>query len=167
MLDSDDRRRPCPSPSCGWAPDYGASSLWTIDGNIPIEDLPLSPRLNAELHQWAKEFDATTPKRTRMKRAGYVPTDWTTPRHKNELGTWPRLWNPTPGEGQPCHVTDHPVRVPEPRRSLARGLRARELPRTCSVRPASAPQVSTVIRDLWVIRPHLPTSGRSKFLGSR
>jgi hypothetical protein len=77
MLDSEDRRRPVSKPELRLAADYGASPLWTLDGNIPIEDLPLSPRLNAELHRWAKEFDATTPKGTRMKRGGYVPTDWT------------------------------------------------------------------------------------------
>ncbi|QIM21907.1 hypothetical protein G7075_13540 [Phycicoccus sp. HDW14] len=56
--------------------DYGASPLWTVNGNVPIDDLPLSPRLKAELDRWAKEFDATTPKGTRMKRGGHVPTDW-------------------------------------------------------------------------------------------
>ena len=61
-------------PELRLAADYGASPLWTLDGNIPFEDLPLSPRLNAELHRWAEEFDATTPKGTRMKRGDYLPT---------------------------------------------------------------------------------------------
>ena len=52
------------------AADFNASPLWTLEGNIPIEDLPLSPRLNAELHRWAEEFDATTPRGPRMKRGG-------------------------------------------------------------------------------------------------
>jgi hypothetical protein len=59
------------------AADFDASPLWTLEGNIRIDDLPLSPRLNAELHRWAEEFDATTPRGPRMKRGGYVPTDWT------------------------------------------------------------------------------------------
>ena len=64
-------------PELRLAADFGASPLWTLDGNIPIEDLPLSPRLNAELQQWAMEFDATTPQGKRMKRGDYLPTDWT------------------------------------------------------------------------------------------
>ena len=59
------------------AADFDASPLWTLDGNIAIGDLPVSPRLSAELHRWAAEFDATTPRGRRMKRGGYVPTDWT------------------------------------------------------------------------------------------
>jgi hypothetical protein len=59
------------------AADFDASPLWSREGNIPIEDLPLSPRLNAELHRWAEEFDATISRGPRMKRGGYVPTDWT------------------------------------------------------------------------------------------
>ena len=59
------------------AADFGASPLWTWEGNIRVEDLPLSPRLAAELRRWADEFDATTPRGRRMKRGGHVPTDWT------------------------------------------------------------------------------------------
>lgn len=58
------------------AADFDASPLWTIEGNIPIEDLPLSPRLRAELRRWADEFDATTPRGPRMKRGDFLPTDW-------------------------------------------------------------------------------------------
>lgn len=46
------------------------------NGNVPINDLSLSPRLKAELDRWAKDFDATTPKGTRMKREDFTPTDW-------------------------------------------------------------------------------------------
>lgn len=59
-------------PELPLAADFNASPLWTLEGSLPIEDLPLSPRLNAELHQWAKEFDATTPRGPRMKRGGYA-----------------------------------------------------------------------------------------------
>ena len=59
------------------AADFGASPLWTTEGNIPIDDLPLSPRLSAELHRWADEFDATTPKGAKMRRSGCLPCDWT------------------------------------------------------------------------------------------
>ena len=64
-------------PELRLAADFEASPLWTLEGNIPIEELSLSPRLNAELHRWAEEFDATIPGGQRMKRGGYVPTDWT------------------------------------------------------------------------------------------
>ena len=64
-------------PELRLAADFDASPLWTRGGNIPIEELPLSPRLTAELHKWAEEFDATTPRGPWMKRGGYVPTDWT------------------------------------------------------------------------------------------
>ncbi|CAN7415066.1 hypothetical protein [Knoellia sp. LjRoot47] len=56
--------------------DYGASPLWTDEGSTPIESFSLSPRLSEELHRWATEFDATTPQGRRMKRGGYVPSDW-------------------------------------------------------------------------------------------
>lgn len=63
-------------PRLRLAPDFGASPLWTDEGSTPIENFSLSPRLSEELHRWADEFDATTPKGRRMKRGGYVPTDW-------------------------------------------------------------------------------------------
>lgn len=56
--------------------DYGASPLWTDGESTPIEYFSLSPRLSEQLHRWAAEFDVTTPKGRRMKRGGYVPTDW-------------------------------------------------------------------------------------------
>ena len=58
------------------AADVDAGPLWTRDGNIQIEDLPLSPRLTAELCRWADDFDATTPRGPRMKSGGFVPSDW-------------------------------------------------------------------------------------------
>ena len=64
-------------PELRLAADFAASPLWTLEGNIPIKDLPLSTRLNAELHRWAEDFDATTPRGLRMKRRGYVPREWT------------------------------------------------------------------------------------------
>jgi hypothetical protein len=51
-----------PKPQLRLAADFGASPLWTSEGNIRIEDLALSPRLSTELHRWAAEFDATTPR---------------------------------------------------------------------------------------------------------
>ena len=65
-----------PKPRLRLSADFDASPLWTREGNIRIEDLPLSPRLNAELHRWAEEFDATAPRGPRMKPGGHVPTDW-------------------------------------------------------------------------------------------
>jgi hypothetical protein len=59
------------------AADFDPSPPWTREGNVGIEDLPLSPRLNAELQRWAEEFDQTAPRGPRMKREAYVPTDWT------------------------------------------------------------------------------------------
>lgn len=56
--------------------DFDASPLWTRDGNVRIEDLPLSPRLAAELRRWADDFDATTPRGPRMTSRSYVPSDW-------------------------------------------------------------------------------------------
>lgn len=41
-----------------------------------MEDLALSLRLAAELHRWADDFDATTPRGASMKNAGFVPSDW-------------------------------------------------------------------------------------------
>ena len=66
ISDSDDRKRLLCKPELRLAADYGASPPWTLDGNIPIEDVALS-WLNAELHCWATEFDATHTG-TRMKR---------------------------------------------------------------------------------------------------
>lgn len=55
------------------AADFGASPLWTAEGNIPIDDLLLSPRLSAELHRWAGEYDATTPRGLHMKERRLPP----------------------------------------------------------------------------------------------
>jgi hypothetical protein len=66
-----------PTPELRLAADFDASPLWSRGGNVRIEDLPLSPQLNAELRRWAEEFDATTPRGPRMKRGGHVPADWT------------------------------------------------------------------------------------------
>ena len=63
-------------PELRLAADFGASPLWTRDGNIEVEDLPLSPRLTAELHRWADDFNGTTPRGPRIKSGGYVPSDW-------------------------------------------------------------------------------------------
>ena len=60
-------------PELRLAADFNASPLWTRDGNIEVEDLPLSPRLTAELHRWADDFNGTTPKGSSNQERGLRP----------------------------------------------------------------------------------------------